>query len=76
MTIDIDDDDEICQRIRDSIDDENKAKAERKLEILRDYFAGKAMAGFLYDFSTEGNDAIARMSYELADAMLRQRSKS
>lgn len=47
---------------------------------LRDYFAGKALAGLLSDPTVlmrndgeTGPQAYARMSYEMADAMLKAR---
>ena len=44
---------------------------------LRDYFAAKAMQGWLVETS-EGVSvtALARFSYEMADAMLRARGES
>lgn len=51
---------------------------------LRDYFAAKAMAGWLASYSREGDehpaahdcqDSVAKLSYELADAMLKARNK-
>jgi hypothetical protein len=44
---------------------------------MRDYFAAKAMADVLHHFNWE-DDSIARaaeMAYQLADAMLKERSK-
>jgi len=42
---------------------------------LRDYFAAAAMQGMLADAEGESNDSIARYSYDLADAMIREREK-
>ena len=51
---------------------------------LRDYFAGKALAGWLASFPEDAkhpalvgssDDAIAKASYMLADSMLREREK-
>lgn len=54
---------------------------------LRDYFAAKAMLGFLcepvdgvqealfYEISTKTCEVLARASYALADAMLQERAK-
>jgi len=46
---------------------------------LRDYFAAKAMQGYLHYFSTDSHPPedhfLAKMSYELADAMLEAREK-
>ena len=41
---------------------------------LRDYFAAKAMQGIVINKNMQiSNDSIAKKSYELADAMLKQR---
>ena len=40
---------------------------------LRDLFAGLAMMGILAAGCDEGNGDVARMSYCLADAMMRER---
>lgn len=42
---------------------------------LRDYFAGQALAGYLYDHThhKHSEDHIARCAYILADAMLKAR---
>jgi hypothetical protein len=43
---------------------------------LRDWFAGKALVGMLADTETEGTAKdFARRSYEMADAMITERSK-
>ena len=47
---------------------------------LRDYFAAKAMQGFLESFATTGiytpsTDGLAKSSYAVADAMLKARDK-
>ena len=41
---------------------------------LRDYFAAEAMQNYMRDDCTP--DAIARAAYEMADAMLKARSKT
>ena len=41
----------------------------------RDYFAAKAMQGLMVDVNEPNCPAIARMSFEMADAMLEARSK-
>jgi hypothetical protein len=48
---------------------------------LRDYFAAKAMQGFLQYSATKGiytppDNELAKASYDLADAMLKARDKS
>ena len=45
---------------------------------LRDYFAVKAMQGFIYSAAAQGHfvpqdDALAKCAYDLADAMLKAR---
>jgi hypothetical protein len=40
---------------------------------LRDYFAAKAMQGFLPEYVHENSDAIADKAYRMADAMLKAR---
>ena len=47
---------------------------------LRDYFAAKAMQGFIQYSATKGiytppDNELARVSYDLADAMLKARNK-
>lgn len=44
---------------------------------LRDYFAAKAMTAIVIDFLDQGCDLakVAASSYEMADAMLREREK-
>ena len=45
---------------------------------LRDYFAGQALCGLLSKYNLNApsdQGTIAQMSYELADAMLAERSK-
>ena len=47
---------------------------------LRDYFAAKAMQGFITNFDTRRSDIIdvpelARSAYYLADAMIAERNK-
>jgi hypothetical protein len=43
---------------------------------LRDYFAAKAMAAMVFADSYSGSDDyLAKLSYQKADAMLRQREK-
>jgi len=50
---------------------------------LRDYFAGQALLGFMFDTYTNGmsapnctapNDLIAQWSYSMADCMMKARS--
>jgi hypothetical protein len=48
--------------------------------LLRDYFAAKAMQGFIQYSATKGiytppDNELASASYDLADAMLKARSK-
>jgi len=46
---------------------------------LRDYFAAKAMEGYVSDKAwrmNEGVDATARAAYLMADAMLKEREKN
>lgn len=44
--------------------------------LLRDYFAAKAMQGLVSNEEYAGDrDALSRRAYELADAMLAERSK-
>ena len=48
--------------------------------MLRDYFAAKAMQGFITNFDTRRSDIIdvpelARSAYYLADAMIAERNK-
>ena len=52
---------------------------------VRDYFAGRALQGFLSDSnnseSTKGDEkhwteAVARLAYQIADAMLKARARS
>jgi hypothetical protein len=47
---------------------------------LRDYFAAKAMQGFIQYSATKGiytppDNELAKVSYDLADAMMRAREK-
>lgn len=42
---------------------------------LRDYFAGQALAGAVTHEGEEDCEYLAKWSYEMADAMLRQRAK-
>jgi hypothetical protein len=45
---------------------------------LRDYFAGKAMAAMVAHYGNEGDEpceTCARLAYEMADAMMLERSK-
>ena len=42
---------------------------------LRDYFAAKAMQGFISDEEFESPEWCAEFSYRMADAMLEARSK-
>jgi hypothetical protein len=42
---------------------------------LRDYFAGQAMVAYTDDNAMSEND-VARFSYALADAMLKERAKA
>lgn len=42
---------------------------------LRDYFAAKAMAGMLSCEQPQNTPTVARVAYELADAMLAERIK-
>jgi hypothetical protein len=78
------DDDAITKMIKDSAIAEGyariaeeKARSERKLEILRDEMAGKAMIGLIshYGLDGEGGEELVRLSYKLADLMLAQRNK-
>lgn len=48
---------------------------------LRDYFAAKAMQGFIQHSASKGiyappDNELAKMSYDLADAMLRARDET
>lgn len=48
-------------------------------ETLRDYFASSAMQGYLTHEQAANHfsvDAVARWSYEMADAMLRARNQA
>ena len=40
---------------------------------LRDYFAAKALQGFLASTTTSGASALAKDSYKMADAMMEAR---
>jgi hypothetical protein len=46
---------------------------------LRDYFAAKALQGFLPNYHTErsqdGDEALAKLAYRMADAMIAARAK-
>jgi hypothetical protein len=42
---------------------------------LRDYFAAKAMYGMLVGLEDPNKEALSRWSYEMADAMLKEREK-
>lgn len=43
---------------------------------LRDYFAGQALVGLSgCSFYDDSNENLAKMSYETADAMMKERSK-
>lgn len=42
---------------------------------LRDYFAAKAMPEFYRRVETGGFERVAKLSYELADAMIRARTQ-
>ena len=48
---------------------------------LRDYFAAKAMQGFIQYSATKGiytppDDQLAKAAYDIADAMIKQRGES
>lgn len=43
---------------------------------LRDYFAAKAAQGFIYHYWQIGDAEIAKRAFELADAMIAQRSRT
>lgn len=43
---------------------------------LRDWFAGQALAGRMINGFASGADIHARVSYELADAMLAERQRN
>ena len=45
----------------------------KELSVLRDHFAGLAMQGIAYKFISQ-EELLAELSYEMADAMLKQRS--
>ena len=62
-------------------DDENKFIKYEPGMTLRDYFAAKAMNGFITNFDTRLSDIIdvpelARSAYYVADAMIAERNKS
>jgi hypothetical protein len=42
---------------------------------LRDYFAAAAMQGLIHEIDPPINDGLARLSYSMADAMLRARKE-
>jgi hypothetical protein len=42
---------------------------------LRDWFAGQAMAAILKDYGVDRHDLCAEAAYDMADAMLAERSK-
>ena len=43
---------------------------------LRDYFAAKAMQGMMHDVDQPHCDYIAQKSYQMADAMLKERNNA
>lgn len=43
---------------------------------LRDYFAAKAMQGLITEIDPPINDGLARLSYSMADAMLKARKEN
>ena len=64
-------------------DNNNPFNSDAKGMTLRDYFAAKAMQGYISTFSNEDpccnvddlKEDISEMSYKVADAMLNQREK-
>ena len=57
------------------------AKCDADGMTLRDYFAAKAMQGFLHYSATKGiytppDNELAKASYDLADAMLKAREQA
>ena len=55
-----------------------KLRVKNKQEELRDWFAGMALQGHMFNEGTEpsrSHEDLVRASYEIADAMLKERSK-
>ena len=58
------------------IDELQAIRAAMKDKIsLRDHFAGLAMQGLLTHYGNDGDD-LSRLSYQMADAMLKERNEN
>jgi hypothetical protein len=59
-----------------SIDNGESVRGEKGMD-LRDYFAAKAMQGYMSRKLIDGfdEDVVAEMSYKVADAMIKERDR-